>query len=99
MGKKQTPLILIADDSVLNRAILASLLKDAGYHTVEASSGPEVRELALKLKPDLILLDIMMPEEDGLTTCIKLKSHPLTQDIPIIFVSALNESSYVVQAL
>ncbi|MDK2920559.1 MAG: phosphoserine phosphatase RsbU/P [Desulfonauticus sp.] len=99
MGKKQTPLILIADDSVLNRAILASLLKDAGYHTIEANSGLEARELALKLKPDLILLDIMMPEEDGLTTCLKLKSHPLTQDIPIIFVSALNESSYVVQAL
>lgn len=99
MGKDNIPLILIADDSVLNRAILAELLKGEGYRTVEVDSGAKARKLAKELKPDLILLDIMMPGEDGFKTCLKLKNDPITQEIPIIFVSALDETKYVVQAL
>ncbi|MBT8762499.1 response regulator [Desulfohalobiaceae bacterium Ax17] len=95
----RTPLILIVDDSALNRQVLTLLLKKAGYLTVEAGSGEECRKLAREHKPDLVLLDIMMPKEDGFTTCIKLKSDPQTREIPIIFISALDDTENIVKGL
>lgn len=96
---KKPPLILVVDDSVLNRKILETLLQDEGYEVVEAGSGKECFDLAKKLKPDLILLDIMMPGEDGLETCRRLKQDPSTQEIPVIFISALSENKYIVRGL
>ncbi|WP_457571452.1 SpoIIE family protein phosphatase [Desulfovulcanus sp.] len=99
MRQNTTPLILIIDDSVLNRQVLSLLLKNAGYLTIEAVSGEEGRKLALDHKPDLILLDIMMPGEDGFTTCVKLKNNPQTREIPIIFISTLNDTSNIAKGL
>jgi sigma-B regulation protein RsbU (phosphoserine phosphatase) len=99
MRQNTTPLILIIDDSVLNRHVLNLLLKNAGYLTIEAENGKDGRKLALEHKPDLILLDIMMPGEDGFTTCMKLKDNPQTREIPIIFISALNDTENIVRGL
>ena len=99
MRQNTTPLILIIDDSVLNRHVLNLLLRNAGYLTIEAENGKEGRKLALEHKPDLILLDIMMPGEDGFTTCMKLKDNPQTREIPIIFISALNDTENIVRGL
>jgi phosphoserine phosphatase RsbU/P len=82
------PGILIVDDVNTNLRILRAILEKEGFYVIEASNGEVCREIAEIEKPDLILLDIMMPKEDGFQTCFKLKSNPLTLDIPVIFVSA-----------
>jgi CheY-like chemotaxis protein len=89
MGKKK---ILIVDDAVSNIDLLANMLKGE-YSVVAAKTGEKALELATKKhKPDLILLDIVMPEMDGFEVCKKLKSDPYTKDIPVIFVSSLNNT-------
>lgn len=88
--------ILIVDDSSLNIKILSDILKEKSYRITQAESG----EMALKYskleKPDLILLDVMMPEIDGFEVCRRLKSDPESKNIPVIFISGLDESKYIV---
>ncbi len=85
------PVILAVDDSVENLQILATLLKD-DYKIKIAKSGAKALELARQHPvPDLILLDIIMPEMDGFEVCEVLKADPQTQKIPVIFLTALNE--------
>ena len=83
--------ILIADDERFNITVLKDLL-DPEYDTMVAKNGLQVlsRVSGAEL-PDLILLDIMMPEMDGYEVCAKLKADPRTADIPVIFISALNQ--------
>ncbi|MBW1804060.1 MAG: response regulator, partial [Deltaproteobacteria bacterium] len=83
--------ILIVDDEHLNLKLLKAHLSSAGYHIWEAASGIEALKLAQE-GPDLILLDIMMPEIDGFETCRRLKQGDRTRDIPIIFLSSLTDS-------
>ncbi len=85
--------VLIVDDMPTNIKVLANLLKDE-YVIQAASSGRRALEIATRGKPpDLVLLDIMMPDMDGLEVCRALKDNQATQRIPIIFVSALSEVS------
>ncbi|MCK5198788.1 MAG: SpoIIE family protein phosphatase, partial [Spirochaetales bacterium] len=93
----KAPVILIVDDVETNLLILRAILGKEGFDVIEASDGIMCREIAVAQKPDLILLDIMMPEEDGFQTCIKLKENPVTMDIPVIFVSALSETENKIQ--
>jgi phosphoserine phosphatase RsbU/P len=86
---QQSPTVLIIDDLATNRMILKGIFAKEGFEVLEAASGPEGRELALEYLPDLILLDIMMPVEDGFETCEVLKLDHRTAEIPVIFVSAL----------
>lgn len=95
----RTPLILVVDDSALNRRLLNVVLKNAGYQILEAEDGKMARELAAEEKPDLILLDVMMPVEGGFDTCQALKQDPRTKDIPVIFISALNDTESIVKGL
>jgi len=83
--------ILIVDDSVENRQLLLRTLGRAGYEIVEAGDGKEGLTRAIELLPDLVLLDIVMPELDGYQVCEALKNEPHTADIPIIFLSAQTE--------
>lgn len=75
----------------MNAAILRSMLVAEGFRTAEAIDGPSARSLISQDKPDLILLDVLMPGETGFETCGRLKSDPETADIPIIFLSALDD--------
>ncbi len=85
--------ILVVDDEVLNINILVDLLKSE-YKMMVAKNGLQAIKAARSSnKPDLILLDIMMPEMDGYEVCTTLKADEATKDIPIIFVSAMNEAS------
>lgn len=78
--------VLIVDDQIVNRAIVAAEIE--GFCTpVPAESGTKALHLASRLKPDLILMDINMPDLDGFEVCQRLKANPKTQDIPVIFVS------------
>jgi signal transduction histidine kinase len=84
------PTILIVDDVPINLKVLRAHLEPAGYQVLEADSGQEALVQAEK-QPDLILLDIMMPDMDGMETCKRLKDNPSTVDIPVIFLSALTD--------
>lgn len=85
-------LILIVDDTPANLRLLSHVLSKNGYKHIEASNGKEAVELAKKHEPDLILLDIMMPEMDGFEVIKEVKSDKLIQDIPIIFLSSLTDT-------
>lgn len=80
--------VLIVDDSAINRKLLAGLLKPDGYELIEAVDGSDALNKAFEALPDLILLDIMMPNKDGYQVCDALKSDARTAHIPIIFLSA-----------
>ena len=83
--------IFIVDDNLINRKLLAAILKKEGYELLEAEDGEKAVELAFREMPDLILLDIMMPGIDGFEVCEKLKSNVRTSDIPIIFITGLDD--------
>ncbi len=86
--------ILVVDDNVQNLELLVEYLQTIDdVQTSTAADGIEALEMVQQVKPDLILLDIMMPRMSGFEVCRKLKSDPNTRDIPIIMVTALNELS------
>lgn len=82
--------VLIVDDQILNRAFVASEIEHF-CTPVPAESGAKALQLASRLKPDLILMDINMPGLDGFEVCQQLKSNPQTEDIPVIFLSGLTD--------
>lgn len=84
--------ILIVDDEPTNLEILSEALEDR-YDIMCATNGEDALEAALEDLPDLILLDVMMPEMDGYQICRALKADPLTVDIPVIFLTGLSGSS------
>lgn len=90
--------ILIVDDTVANLQLLTGMLKERGYKARPVPSGRLALQAAQAQPPDLILLDINMPEMDGFAVCAELKSNPLLCDIPVIFISALNETLDKVRA-
>jgi sigma-B regulation protein RsbU (phosphoserine phosphatase) len=94
-----SPKVLIVDDVPLNVQVLECILRSEGFQTCSASNGAAGLASCRAEHPDLILLDVMMPGESGFETCAKLKSDPLTADIPIIFVSALDDVTSKVKGL
>jgi len=91
-------LILVVDDIRSNIQLITELLEDVGYSTTFVTSGREALERVNQAKPDLILLDLMMPEMDGLEVCDRLKQDPSKFNIPIIFLTASNEKHHLLQA-
>ncbi len=81
--------IVCIDDSADMRIILEKFLKDAGYDVKTASGGREGIDLVKRDHPDLVLLDIMMPDMDGFETCSRLQKDPATASIPVMFISAV----------
>jgi len=90
--------ILIVDDISTNIKILFDILKQSSFRVSVAKSGESALEKVQEVLPDLILLDVMMPGIDGFETCRRLKKNPKTQEIPIIFISALDEVADQVKA-
>ena len=88
---KEKPLILIVDDTPKNIQVVGTVLREKEYNISVATNGLDAIKLTEKALPDLILLDIMMPEMDGYETCEKLKENEKTKNIPIIFLTAKNE--------
>ena len=80
--------ILVVDDTSANLEVMSELLTAKGFQVIVAEDGATCLELAGTCPPDLILLDIMMPEMDGFDTCLKLKQRPETRDIPVLFMTA-----------
>jgi diguanylate cyclase (GGDEF)-like protein/PAS domain S-box-containing protein len=87
------PTILMVDDTPANLGMLAQLLEEHGYEISVAQDGAEAIARARFVQPDLILLDVMMPDIDGFEACRQLKTIPELHDIPVIFMSALADSA------
>jgi CheY-like chemotaxis protein len=86
MDKK--PLILIVDDTLKNIQVLGAILLEQGYNIHVARSGKQAIQAASEEKPDMILLDVIMPEMDGFETCRRLKANDIIKNIPVIFLTA-----------
>jgi DNA-binding response OmpR family regulator/anti-sigma regulatory factor (Ser/Thr protein kinase) len=94
-----TATILLVDDEITNVAVLQGILASAGYRIVVARNGREALEAITQQAPDLILLDVMMPEIDGFEVCRQVKAAPQWCHIPIIIITALDEPDDYTRAL
>ncbi|MCX6835856.1 MAG: response regulator [candidate division Zixibacteria bacterium] len=79
--------ILVVDDEPLVVELLQRVLTRIGHTVVVATSGKEALDKALEARPDLIFMDVIMPEGDGYQATVHIKRHPLLQDIPVIFLT------------
>jgi len=93
------PVILVADDEPVNLSLIKRRLEWEEYEIATAEDGGQAVEVAKRLLPDLIILDVMMPVLDGLQACRLIKEDPSTRDIPVIFLSALDDMDTKVNGL
>ena len=104
-SKKETakclekPTLLIVDDEERNIRLLKAMLMAKNYHLLEASRGEEALRIVSATPPDMILLDVMMPQMDGFEVCRRLKGDEKTRKIPVILVTALSEKQHRVKAM
>jgi DNA-binding response OmpR family regulator len=93
MNRQTTPAatILVVDDNYTNLRVLVDYLEESGFDTLVATSGAKAVQQANRFPPDLILLDVMMSGIDGFETCRRLKANEATRDIPVIFMTTLND--------
>lgn len=89
--------IMIVDDNVANIRYLGQILKNEGYRVGIAQDGKQALKAIPNIKPDLILLDVMMPGWDGFETCNELKKNPETKNIPVIFLTAKTENDDIIK--
>lgn len=90
--RDEQPTILLVDDNPTNLGVLFETLNDSGFRLLIAEDGEAALEQIQYVTPDIILLDVMMPGLSGFETCQRIKDNPSTQDIPIIFMTALSET-------
>lgn len=91
--------VLVVDDVAPNIRILEAKLATEYYNVLTATNGPEALEVAARDNPDIILLDVMMPEMDGFEVCRRLKADPAVSHIPVVMVTALSDLSDRIQGL
>ena len=94
---KETPRILIVDDVEANRFVLRDIIVDMGYQPILTENGMQALRMVQRIKPQLIILDIAMPEMDGYEVCQQIKADVSTREIPIIFISAFDEPADIVK--
>lgn len=87
--------VLIIDDDASVHLIVTKILSESGYLVVSAKNGEQGFQLALKERPDLIILDVIMPGIKGRDLCVKIKSYDVIKDIPVIFLTAKNSQDDV----
>lgn len=86
-------LIMIVEDSPTDRKIAESVCADNGYRVVTVAEGDKALDMAIEKKPDLVLLDVILPNKNGFQVCRQLKSNPETKDIRVIIVSSKDQAS------
>jgi two-component system, cell cycle response regulator len=97
--KERPPVILVADDEPINRSLIQRRLEREGYRVFVAENGQAAVEMTRETLPDLVILDVMMPEMDGLEACRLIKEDERTRDLPVIFLSARDETEMKVNGL
>ena len=85
--------VLVCDDSITDLTNIKNIVEGAGALTMTASSGAEALEKAKSEQPDMVFLDVIMPEMDGFEACRKLRDDPATKDIPVIFVTSKHQKA------
>jgi DNA-binding response OmpR family regulator len=98
-AKSTAARILVAEDNPQGSELLEAYLADAGYEVITATDGDSTLRLVREWKPDLVLLDIMMPRLSGFEVCKSLKSDPVTRTVPVIMVTALDQPSDIEKAV
>lgn len=91
--------ILLADDQPEVRLLVQTTLEGTDYEFCGAGDGKEALEKAVSLKPDLIILDIMMPQIDGYEVCARIRANPETRDIPVIMLTAKGQKQDIEKGL
>ena len=84
--------VLVADDERHIRDLLVDILVDRGYDVVEATDGSAAYELTCRMRPDVVLLDVMMPGMDGFKVLQKLRKNPATENVPVVMLTAMSAS-------
>ncbi|WP_319242466.1 DNA-binding response regulator [uncultured Propionivibrio sp.] len=98
MSNSTKATVLLIDDELVNIKILSDVLKD-DYVVIFASGGEEGVRRAIESMPDIILLDIMMPDMDGYAVCARLQENPKTASIPVVYVTALGSTAQEIKGL
>ncbi|MES2508015.1 MAG: hybrid sensor histidine kinase/response regulator [Verrucomicrobiota bacterium] len=91
--------VLVVDDQMQNIQVVGTVLTREGYEVIPATSGAQALQRIAARLPDLVLLDVVMPDVDGFAVCKRLREHPDTAGLPVIFVSAANDSETIVRGL
>ena len=91
--------VLIVDDEMPTRTLFRIMLQGAGYDTIEAEDGEEALAFIAKQLPDVILLDVMMPNMDGFAVCETLRANEVTANLPILMLSADTSSATAVKGM
>lgn len=91
--------VLIVDDEGYIRESMVYMLKEMGFAPEEANNGKEALDKVSQNRPDIIILDVVMPVMDGIETCKRLRENPDTRDIPIIFLSGQERIEEIVSGL
>ena len=91
--------VLVADDSEIDRAIITAMLNKIGYRCLCVDSGVSLLSVLDEFKPDMVLLDVVMPEIDGLETARRIKAKAGEYFIPIVFLTSLDENNFIEQCL
>ena len=91
--------VLVVDDNQQNLELLQAYLEDVHCRTIPAKDGPQALQIVKKQKPDLVLLDVMMPKMSGFEVCRRIKNDQKTNHIPVIMVTALNEFGDIERAI
>ena len=96
--QREPPLALIVDDDAVNRLMARAALENVGWSVEEAENGREGLAAFQQLNPDVVLLDIMMPEMDGFTACAALRKLPRGEDVPVLIMTGLDDYGSITQA-
>lgn len=99
MAGRVQPVVLVVDDDEFQHKIVSKILEDENYHLVFASGGIEAMKVLRKTRPDLILMDVMMPDMDGLEAVRYIKSAPQLADIPIVMITGKSDKNIVMESL
>ena len=94
-----TPAVLVVDDTPASLGVVCDSLRREGVRVLLADSGDAARAVLARERPEVILLDVVMPGEDGFAVCGSLKAHPEWRDIPVVFLTAIDDPGQKVRAL
>src|SRR4051794_5927210 len=97
-GQSNRPLALVVDDDMVLRPLLHEVLRQAGFAVEEAAEGQEALDVFLRARPDIVLLDVMLPDIDGFTVCSTMRALPGGKHTPVLMVTGLNDTESIRRA-
>ncbi len=93
------PKVLIVDDEPANLEVAAALVAEDGYQVIQATDGEMAFQMVQEHRPDVVMMDVVMPKMNGIEACRKIKTNPLSYAVPVIIVTALNTTEEKIKAI